>query len=52
MADVTRALVAIALNQAIKAADERENAGGESSLDDVIKEPVRQRTRKQPKRGI
>ncbi|CAN8273310.1 unnamed protein product [Cochlearia groenlandica] len=45
----------IALNQAIKAAEEEEkgeNAKGEISLDDLIKEPVIQRTRKRPKREI
>lgn len=42
----------IALNQAIKAAEEGENAEGEMSLDDVIKEPVLQRTRKRPKREV
>ncbi|CAF2132538.1 hypothetical protein IGI04_013610 [Brassica rapa subsp. trilocularis] len=42
----------IALNQAIKAAEEGENAEGEISLDDVIKEPVLQRTRKRPKRDV
>lgn len=45
-------LVQIALNQAIKAAEEGENAEGEISLDDVIKEPVLQRTRKRPKRDV
>ncbi|KAF3595019.1 hypothetical protein DY000_02027724 [Brassica cretica] len=38
----------IALNQAIKAAEEGDNAEGEISLDDVIKEPVIQR----PKREV
>ncbi|CAF2031068.1 uncharacterized protein BNAC07G43330D [Brassica napus] len=42
----------IALNQAIKAAEEGDNAEGEISLDDVIKEPVLQRTRKRPKREV
>ncbi|KAG2244280.1 hypothetical protein Bca4012_015500 [Brassica carinata] len=42
----------IALNQAIKAAEEGENAEGEISLDDLIKEPVLQRTRKRPKREV
>ncbi|CAH8328453.1 unnamed protein product [Eruca vesicaria subsp. sativa] len=42
----------IALNQAIKAAEDGENAEGETSLDDLIKEPVLQRTRKRPKREI
>lgn len=45
-------LVQIALNQAIKAAEEGENAEGEISLDDLIKEPVLQRTRKRPKREV
>ena len=45
-------IVQIALNQAIKAAEEGENAEGEISLDDVIKEPVLQRTRKRPKRDV
>ncbi|CDY60853.1 BnaA01g34800D [Brassica napus] len=40
----------IALNQAMKAAEDGENAEGGSSLDDLIKEPVLQRTRKRPKR--
>ncbi|CAN6911930.1 unnamed protein product [Brassica oleracea] len=42
----------IALNQAIKAAEDGENAQGETSLDDLIKEPVLQRTRKRPKREV
>ncbi|ESQ54034.1 hypothetical protein EUTSA_v10026511mg [Eutrema salsugineum] len=42
----------IALNQAIKAAEDGENAKGETSLDDLIKEPVLQRTRKRPKREV
>ncbi|KAL0763591.1 hypothetical protein Bca101_079742 [Brassica carinata] len=42
----------IALNQAIKAAEEGDNAEGEISLDDVIKEPVIQRTRTRPKREV
>ncbi|KAF8110856.1 hypothetical protein N665_0078s0049 [Sinapis alba] len=42
----------IALNQAIKAAEDGENAEGEISLDDLIKEPVLQRTRKRPKREV
>ncbi|CAH2077357.1 unnamed protein product, partial [Thlaspi arvense] len=40
----------IAMNQALKAAEEGENAEGEISMDDLIKEPVIQRTRKRPKR--
>ncbi|KAH0901098.1 hypothetical protein HID58_040601 [Brassica napus] len=46
--DVSR----IALNQAIKAAEDGENGQGETSLDDLIKEPVLQRTRKRPKREV
>ncbi|CAH8387486.1 unnamed protein product [Eruca vesicaria subsp. sativa] len=44
----------IAMNQAIKAAEEGggENGEGEISLDDLIKEPVLQRTRKRPKREV
>ncbi|CAA7015254.1 unnamed protein product [Microthlaspi erraticum] len=42
----------IALNQAIKAAEDGENAEGEISLDDLIKEPVLQRTRQRPKREV
>ncbi|KAL1210430.1 hypothetical protein V5N11_006760 [Cardamine amara subsp. amara] len=42
----------IALNQAIKAAEQGENSEGEISLDDVIQEPVRQRTRNRPKREV
>ncbi|CAN7070189.1 unnamed protein product [Brassica oleracea var. botrytis] len=42
----------IALNQAIKAAEDGENGQGETSLDDLIKEPVLQRTRKRPKREV
>ncbi|WZY68444.1 hypothetical protein YC2023_000684 [Brassica napus] len=42
----------IALNQAMKAVEDGENAEGGSSLDDLIKEPVLQRTRKRPKREV
>ncbi|CAE6165862.1 unnamed protein product [Arabidopsis arenosa] len=42
----------IALNQAIKAAEKGENGEGEISLDDVIQEPVLQRTRNRPKREV
>lgn len=45
-------LLQIALNQAIKAAEDGENAEGEISLDDLIKEPVLQRTRQRPKREV
>jgi hypothetical protein len=42
----------IALNQAIKAAEKGENGEGDISLDDVIQEPVLQRTRNRPKREV
>uniref|UniRef100_A0A1J3IUB1 High chlorophyll fluorescence 153 n=1 Tax=Noccaea caerulescens TaxID=107243 RepID=A0A1J3IUB1_NOCCA len=42
----------IALNQAIKAAEDGENADGDISLDDLIKEPVLKRTRQRPKREV
>ncbi|KAJ4913647.1 high chlorophyll fluorescence 153 [Raphanus sativus] len=42
----------IAFNQAIKAAEDGENGQGEISMDDLIKEPVLQRTRKRPKREV
>lgn len=45
-------LLQIALNQAIKAAEKGENGEGEISLDDVIQEPVLQRTRNRPKREV
>ncbi|RID77732.1 hypothetical protein BRARA_A00616 [Brassica rapa] len=47
-----RLCLQIALNQAMKAAEDGENAEGGSSLDDLIKEPVLQRTRKRPKREV
>ncbi|XP_010438022.1 PREDICTED: uncharacterized protein LOC104721683 [Camelina sativa] len=42
----------IALNQAIKAAENGENGERDMSLDDVIQEPVLQRTRNRPKREV
>lgn len=45
-------LLQIALNQAIKAAEKGDNGEGEISVDDVIQEPVLQRTRNRPKREV
>ncbi|XP_006284685.2 uncharacterized protein LOC17877448 [Capsella rubella] len=42
----------IALNQAMKAAENGENGERDMSLDDVIQEPVLQRTRNRPKREV
>ncbi|XP_010432847.1 PREDICTED: uncharacterized protein LOC104720035 isoform X2 [Camelina sativa] len=42
----------IALNQAIKGAENGENGERDMSLDDVIQEPVLQRTRNRPKREV